>query len=108
MFREAGEAAEVVRRQRSRNAAEIRKLGERLRSHRPRAVVTLARGSSDHAATFARYLIERRAGGLTRPLSPSIASIYGATPHLTGLGAPAAFPSRPNPHLLAAPGAAPG
>src|SRR5438105_13197565 len=102
MFREAGEAAEVVRRQCSRNAAEIRNLGERLRSRRPRAVVTLARGSSDHAATFARYLIERRAGVLTSSLSPSIASIYGATPDLTGMVALAISQSGRSPDLLTA------
>src|SRR2546430_11256778 len=102
MFREAGEAAEVVRRQRSRNAAVIRKLGERLRSHRPRAVVTLARGSSDHAATFARYLIERSAGVLTSSLSPSIASSYGATPDLAGTVALAISQSGRSPDLLTA------
>ena len=102
MFREAGEAAEVVRRQRSRNAVVIRNLGERLRSHRPRAVVTLARGSSDHAATFARYLIERRAGVLTSSLSPSIASIYGATPDLAGTVALAISQSGRSPDLLTA------
>ena len=31
----------------------------------PRAVVTCARGSSDHAATFAKYLMETRLGVLT-------------------------------------------
>src|SRR5438874_6548920 len=102
MFREAAEAGNVVRRQRSRNAAEIQKLGERLRSHRPRAGVTLARGSSDHAATFARYLIERRAGVLTSSLSPSIASIYGATPDLTDTMALAISQSGRSPDLLTA------
>src|SRR6266496_2341002 len=102
LLRETGEAAAVVRRQRSRNAAAVRTLGERLRSSRPHAVVTLARGSSDHAATFARYLIERRAGVLTSSLSPSIASIYGATPDLTGMVALAISQSGRSPDLLTA------
>jgi glucosamine--fructose-6-phosphate aminotransferase (isomerizing) len=84
MFGEAAEAAEVVRRQRIQNADMIAGLAARLRSNRPRAVVTLARGSSDHAATFARYLIETRAGVLTSSASPSVGSIYDATPDLTG------------------------
>src|SRR5579884_2619594 len=84
MFGEAAEAAEVVRRQRIRNAEVIADVAARLRSNRPRAVVTLARGSSDHAATFARYLIETRAGVLTSSASPSVGSIYDATPDLTG------------------------
>ena len=102
MLREAGEAAAVVRSQRSRNAAVISELGAQLRSDRPRAIVTLARGSSDHAATFARYLIERRAGVLTSSLSPSIASIYDATPDLTGMMALAISQSGRSPDLLTA------
>jgi glucosamine--fructose-6-phosphate aminotransferase (isomerizing) len=84
MFREAAEAGDVVRRQRERNAEVIACLAGRLRANKPRAVVTLARGSSDHAATFARYLIETRAGILTSSASPSVGSIYSATPDLAG------------------------
>jgi glucosamine--fructose-6-phosphate aminotransferase (isomerizing) len=102
MFREAGEAAEVVRRQRARNAGTIRELGERLRLNPPRAVVTLARGSSDHAATYARYLIECRAGVLTSSLSPSVASLYDATPDLSGTVVLAISQSGRSPDLLAA------
>ena len=102
MLREAGEAPAVVRSQRARNAAVVSELGERLRRNRPRAVVTLARGSSDHAATFARYLIERHARVLTSSLSPSIASIYDATPDLTGMMALAISQSGRSPDLLAA------
>jgi glucosamine--fructose-6-phosphate aminotransferase (isomerizing) len=40
-------------------------------------VVTCARGSSDHAATYARYLIETHAHVLTSSASPSISSVYG-------------------------------
>ena len=61
MFREAAQSADVVRRQRKRIAAPIEEIVHRLRKSRPRAILTLARGSSDHAATFARYLIETRA-----------------------------------------------
>jgi glucosamine--fructose-6-phosphate aminotransferase (isomerizing) len=102
MFHEAGEAAEVVRRQRARNAGTIRELGARLRLNRPCAVVTLARGSSDHAATYARYLIECRAGVLTSSLSPSVASLYDATPDLGGTVVLAISQSGRSPDLLAA------
>ena len=37
-----------------------------------------ARGSSDHAATYAKYLFETRAGVLVASAAPSIASVYGA------------------------------
>jgi glucosamine--fructose-6-phosphate aminotransferase (isomerizing) len=100
MFREAAEAREVVRRQRLENAAIIADLAERLRSNTPRAVVTLARGSSDHAATFARYLIETRAGVLTSSASPSVGSIYDATPDLVGTMVLAISQSGRSPDLL--------
>lgn len=100
MFREAAEAQEVVGRQRLENAAIIADLAERLRSNRPRAVVTLARGSSDHAATFARYLIETHAGVLTSSASPSIGSIYDATPDLIGTMVLAISQSGRSPDLL--------
>src|SRR3546814_16210796 len=49
----------------------------------PRAVATLARGSSDNPATFARYLIETRVGVLTSSAAPSIAAVYTAAPDMT-------------------------
>jgi glucosamine--fructose-6-phosphate aminotransferase (isomerizing) len=85
MFREAEEASTAVRAQLRRNAPILEALGERLRAQPPRAVVTLARGSSDHAATFARYLIETRAGVLTASASPSVSSVYDAAPGMEGV-----------------------
>tara|TARA_B100000678_G_C18190837_1_gene495239 strand:+ start:339 stop:1373 length:1035 start_codon:yes stop_codon:yes gene_type:complete len=82
MFTEAAQAGAVTRRQRAENADALAALGKRLRNDPPRAVVTLARGSSDCAATFGRYLIERRAGVLTSSASPSIASVYDAAPDM--------------------------
>jgi glucosamine--fructose-6-phosphate aminotransferase (isomerizing) len=102
MYREAAEAPEVVRRQHARNAAIMRELGERLRDLAPRALVTLARGSSDHATTFARYVIERRMRVLTSSLSPSIASIYDSTPDLAGMAVLAISQSGRSPDLLSA------
>jgi glucosamine--fructose-6-phosphate aminotransferase (isomerizing) len=78
MFREAGQAGAVLRAQYERNHADALKLGSALRGLAPRAVVTCARGSSDHAATFAKYLIETRTGVLTASAAPSVSSVYGA------------------------------
>jgi glucosamine--fructose-6-phosphate aminotransferase (isomerizing) len=77
MFREASETADAVRTQFSRNHSRVLELGNVLRTLAPRAVVTCARGSSDHAATFAKYLIETRLGVLTSSASPSVSSVYG-------------------------------
>ena len=102
MFREAAEAADVVRRQHERIAHPIAELAKRLRASKPRAVLTLARGSSDHAATFARYLIETRAGVLTSSISPSVGSIYETMPDLDGTVVLAISQSGKSPDLLAA------
>ena len=76
MFREAAAAAAVVRAQTQSNAAKYADLGRELRARRPRAVITCGRGSSEHAATFARYLIETRIGVLTAAATPSVHSVY--------------------------------
>lgn len=78
MFREAAEGAHVARAQLERTRAAVERLAASLRERRPRAVVTCARGSSDHAATYAKYLVETRLGILTASAAPSIASVYGS------------------------------
>ena len=76
MFAEAASAHEAVSEQLA--CAQFAELGARLRALSPRAVATCARGSSDHAATFAKYLIETRAGVLTTSVAPSVLSLYRA------------------------------
>lgn len=84
MLTEASEAPGVVARQFERNADAVAALAERLRATPPRFVVTGARGSSDHAATFAKYLIETRLGLVTASAAPSVATIYGRTLAMEG------------------------
>lgn len=78
MARETAEAPAVVGGQLAANAALVRALGERLRARPPALVVTCARGSSDHAATFAKYLIEIRLGVPVASAAPSVSSVYRA------------------------------
>jgi glutamine---fructose-6-phosphate transaminase (isomerizing) len=78
MYAEAAEASEVVTRQLTMNAPLMRDLAERLRRLNPQILFTCARGSSDHAATFAKYLFETRLKIPTISQAPSISSIYGA------------------------------
>jgi glutamine---fructose-6-phosphate transaminase (isomerizing) len=77
MFAEAAEASLAVARQRTKNAALISALATRLRTLNPQLIFTCARGSSDHAATFAKYLFETRLKIPTLSQAPSISSIYG-------------------------------
>src|SRR6516164_10837128 len=101
MHLEAGQAADVVRQQLVANAERLARLGERLRRLAPRAVVTCARGSSDHAATFAKYLIETRLGILTSSAAPSVSSVYAAKADLHGTVMIAISQSGASPDLLA-------
>ena len=82
MAREAEEAPARVQAQLDKDPQRLSRIAATLREFRPRAVVTCARGSSDHAATYARYLIETRLGLLTSSASPSVSSIYGARQEL--------------------------
>ncbi len=102
LFREAAQAAEAVRLQLRTNNERMEQLGERLRRLAPRAVVTCARGSSDHAATFAKYLIETRLGILTSSAAPSVSSVYAAKGDLRGTVLVAISQSGASPDLLAA------
>jgi glucosamine--fructose-6-phosphate aminotransferase (isomerizing) len=84
MFQEAAEAADVVERQFARNADVVARLAEDLRSDPPPFIATCARGSSDHAATYAKYVFETQLGFVTASVSPSVASVYGTRQHLRG------------------------
>lgn len=85
MFAEAGQAGAVVARQLQKNAAPMRVLADRLRNAAPQILFTCGRGSSDHAATFAKYLLETRLKVPTLSQAPSISSVYGsALRHMKG------------------------
>lgn len=84
MFAEAAEAADVVARQVERNADAVAALAARLRREPPAFVATCARGSSDHAATYAKHVLETQLGVVTASLSPSVHSVYAAPLHLRG------------------------
>lgn len=76
MAAELREAPAVVRRQ--KNLAEpIAELAARMRRNPPQVVVTCARGSSAHAATFGKHLIERYLGIPVAAAAPNIATVYG-------------------------------
>ena len=78
MFQEAGEVSDNSRRQQLRNAALVRQIAGKLQRIAPKFIVTCARGSSDHAATYAKYLFETRIGLAVCSFAPSVASLYAA------------------------------
>jgi glucosamine--fructose-6-phosphate aminotransferase (isomerizing) len=102
MYQEALQAPLAVAAQLAGNAPRLRELGARLRADPPRAVVTCARGSSDHAATYARYLIEAHTHVLTSSAAPSVSSVYEAQSDFEGALFIAISQSGQSPDLLAA------
>jgi len=83
MHREIAESASAIARQLDENLARVRELADALRRDPPKFVSTGARGSSDNAATFAKYLIETRLGIPTTSAAPSVQSIYAAEQDLS-------------------------
>src|SRR5262245_7185439 len=77
MAREIAEAPQAVAGQVAGLAPPIADLVARLKRHPPQVVVTCARGSSAHAATYGKHLIERTIGAPVAEAAPNIASVYG-------------------------------
>ena len=100
MHREIAESAAAIARQLADNGAAVGALAASLRADPPRLVATGARGSSDNAATFAKYLIETRLGIATMSAAPSVQSIYGAEQDLAGTLFLAISQSGKSPDLL--------
>jgi glutamine---fructose-6-phosphate transaminase (isomerizing) len=78
------EAPDIVQRQARVLARPIAELLDRLDGRAPSVVVTCARGSSAHAATFGKHLIERHLGIPVAAAAPNIATVYGERLHLSG------------------------
>lgn len=76
MAREVAEIPEAARRFQSQSAGAVAKAAAAMRSADPDLIVTVARGSSDHAATYLKYAVELQAGVPVASVGPSVASIY--------------------------------
>ena len=84
MAGEIREASEAVRAQVASLAGPVAELARRLRASPPQVVVTVARGSSAHAAAFAKHVIERHIGIPVAPAAPSITTVYHRDLQLKG------------------------
>src|SRR4029077_10717232 len=84
MATEFREAPDIVRRRAEELARPMAELVAALRRQAPQVVVTCARGSSAHAATFGKHLIERHLGIPVSAVAPNIATVYRRRLHLKG------------------------
>jgi len=84
MADELRESPRAVMDQASALAVPLSGLVTRLKSRPPQFVVTCARGSSAHAATFGKHLIERHLGIPVAAMAPNIATVYRQPLRLSG------------------------
>ncbi len=102
MFAEAGFAGAAVAQFLNRNTEAIVALGARLRAYPPNVIVTCARGSSDHAATYGKYLFETALGIPVSSAAPSVSSVFAAPSIARNALCVALSQSGRSPDLLAA------
>lgn len=84
MRREVMEIPSAVERLLLEGKGSIRKAAQAVRKAEPSFMVSVARGSSDHVATYLKYASELKLGTPIASIGPSIASIYNAKLNLAG------------------------
>ena len=99
LWREIAEQPDVLSALSARQG-ELEALGRRLLGERPPLVVLVARGTSDNAATYARYLIEILCRVPVSLAAPSVYTLYGSTPHLEAAVVLACSQSGASPDLV--------
>lgn len=82
MLKEACSSGEFVAAQLAHDTERLVELGKYLRATPPSSVVTIARGSSDHAANYAAYLIMSRLGHIVASLPMSLVTLNSAPLHV--------------------------
>ncbi|PSJ62264.1 SIS domain-containing protein [Pseudaminobacter soli (ex Li et al. 2025)] len=106
MRREIEEIPDAVARLLDGSKAALTEAGHDIAKRDPRFVVTVARGSSDHAASFLKYAVELTAGLAVASVGPSVASIYRAPLKLNGSACVAISQSGKSPDIVSMAGAA--
>ena len=101
MRREIDEIPSVVANFLVASADVVPQAAAALRDKQPVVVTTIARGSSDHAASYLKYAIELTLGVPVASVGPSIASIYDARLKLDRAAAIAISQSGKSPDIVA-------
>lgn len=100
MLLEAKAAPAAVERLFAQSGAAIDALAQLLIESTVRAAVTVARGSSDHAAGHLSYLLMSRMGMLVTSLPPSVITLHHAPINVNGLAALSFSQSGQSPDLV--------
>ncbi|HEV8314011.1 MAG TPA: iron dicitrate transport regulator FecR, partial [Burkholderiaceae bacterium] len=101
MLDEALHAPDAIARLLASDGEAYASLGENLRAQPPQALLTVARGSSDHAAHYMAYLIMARLGRLVTSLPMSLITLYQSKLQCEGLVSLAFSQSGQSPDLVA-------
>lgn len=100
MLEEALSAPQAVARQLAADQQSYLALGRLLREQPPSALLTVARGSSDHAAHYLAYLVMARLGRLVTSLPMSVITLYQSRLESRGLVSLAFSQSGQSPDLV--------
>src|SRR6185369_1694686 len=100
MAAEVAQQPDVLRRILDDGAHDTRAVARTVARAAPRFVLLAARGTSDHAALYAKYLVEVRLGLPAGLASPSTLTAYGARPDLRDVLVVAVSQSGGSPDLL--------
>jgi glucosamine--fructose-6-phosphate aminotransferase (isomerizing) len=100
MAAEVASQPEVLERVLREAPAAVREVAAQVRRFSPRFVLLAARGTSDHAALYAKYLIETTLGLPAGLVSTSTYTTYGAEPDLSGVLCVAVSQSGGSPDLV--------
>jgi glucosamine--fructose-6-phosphate aminotransferase (isomerizing) len=76
MLAEIEQQPEVIERTINREGPKIAAFGARLKARPPRLIVLVARGSSDNACLFGRYLLEMSTGIPVSLAAPPVCTLY--------------------------------
>ncbi len=78
MLREIHEQPAAIRETLEREGAHIAEVAAAVRDRRPRMVILAARGTSDNAGTYLRYIVGAVNGVVVAPAAPSLLTVYGS------------------------------
>lgn len=101
MAREVLEIPEATARFLAQSATAVAAAATALRAADPGLLVTIARGSSDHAATYLKYAVELLGGVPVASVGPSVASVYGRQLRFSGAACVGISQSGKSPDIVA-------
>ncbi len=84
MLLEIRQAPSVIARLLEQNASRVKELSQAIQQRQPHFAMTIARGTSDHAANFLQYAFESELGLVTASAAPSVITAYNAKLKLDG------------------------